>query len=178
MCGPLFVLLPQALKILGSGQSDLLSCCSVTQSEQTLQPHELQYTRFPYASPSPGVCSNSTHVHRVDVPSNHLILCHSLLSSIFPSIFSNESALRIRWPMCWSFSFSISPSSEYLGLISFRIDWFDLLAVQGTLKSLLRHHSSWFVSASQNIKIVVRALTNFFGNVSCVLGTLLSSEDE
>ena len=79
-------------------------------------------------------------------PSNHLILCHPLLllPSIFPSIrvFSNESALRIRWPKYWSFSFSISPSNEYSGLISFRIDWFDLLAVQGTLKSLLQHHSS------------------------------------
>ena len=77
--------------------------------------------------------------------SNHLILCCSLLlCSIFPSIrvFSNESALCIRWPNCWSFSFNISPSNEYSGLIFFRIDWFDLLAVQGTLKSLLQHHSS------------------------------------
>ena len=80
------------------------------------------------------------------MPSNHLILCCPLLllPLIFPSIrvFSNESALHIRWPKDWSFSFSISSSSEYSGLISFRIDWFDLLAVQGTLKSLLQHHSS------------------------------------
>ena len=80
------------------------------------------------------------------MPSNHLILCHPLilLPSIFPStrVFSNESVLRIRWPKFWSFSFSISPSNKYSGLISFRIDWFDLLAVQGTLKSLLHHHSS------------------------------------
>ena len=80
------------------------------------------------------------------MPSNHLILCHPLLllPSIFPSIrvFSNESALPIRWPKYWSFSFSISPSNEYSGLISFRMDWFDFLAVQGTLKSLLQHHSS------------------------------------
>ena len=80
------------------------------------------------------------------VPSNHLILLHPLLlpPSIFPSIrvFSNESAPCIRWPKYWSFSFSISPSNEYSGLISFRIDWFGLLAVQGTLKSLLQHHSS------------------------------------
>ena len=80
------------------------------------------------------------------VPSNHLILCHPLLllPSIFPSIrvFSNESALHIRWPKNWSFSFSISPSNEYSGLISFRMDWLDLLAVQGTLKSLVQHHSS------------------------------------
>ena len=80
------------------------------------------------------------------MPSNHLILCRPLLllPSIFPSIrvFSNESALRIRWPNYWSFSFNISPSNEYSGLISFRMDWLDLLAVQGTLKSLLQHHSS------------------------------------
>ena len=80
------------------------------------------------------------------MPSNHIILCCPclLLPSIFPSIrvFSNEPALRIRWPKYWSFSFSISSSHEYSGLISFRIDWFDLLAVQGTLKSLLQHHSS------------------------------------
>ena len=77
--------------------------------------------------------------------SNHLILCHPLLlPSVFPSImaFSNESVLHIRWPKYWSFSFSISPSNEYSGLISFRMDWLDLLAVQGTLKSLLQHHSS------------------------------------
>ena len=80
------------------------------------------------------------------MPSNHLIFCHPFLlpPPIFPSIrvFSSESVLRIRWPKYWSFSFSISPSNECSGLISFRIDWFDLLAVQGTLKSLLQHHSS------------------------------------
>ena len=80
------------------------------------------------------------------MPSNHLMLCCPLLllPSVFPSIrvFSNESALHIRWSKYWSFVFSISPSNEYSGLISFRIDWFDLLAVQGTLKSLLQHHSS------------------------------------
>ena len=79
------------------------------------------------------------------MPSNHLILCHPLLPpSIFPSmrVFFNESVLRIKWPKYWIFSFSISPSNEYPGLISFRIYWLDLLAVQGTLKSLLQHHSS------------------------------------
>ena len=80
------------------------------------------------------------------MPSNHLILCHPLLLllSVFPSIrvFSSESVLQIRWPKCWSFSFSISPSSEYSGLISLRMDWLDLLAVQGIHKSLLQHHSS------------------------------------
>ena len=79
------------------------------------------------------------------MPSNHLILSHPLLPpSIFPNIrvFSNESVIRIRWPKCWSFSFSISPSNEYSGMISFRMDWLDLLAVQETLKSSLQHHSS------------------------------------
>ena len=91
-----------------------------------------------------------THVHRVgESPfggrSNRLILCSLLLlSSVFPSIrvFSSESVLCIRWPKYWSFSFDISPSNEYSGLISFRIDWFDLLTIQGTLKSVLQHHSS------------------------------------
>ena len=86
------------------------------------------------------------------MPSNHFILCHSLLllPSVFPSIrvFPNESVLRIRWLKYWSFSFSISPSNEYSGLISFRTDWLDLLVAQGTLKSLLQHHSS---KASSNI---------------------------
>src|SRR5574337_516635 len=88
------------------------------------------------------------HHHTIEsvMPYSHLILCHPLLLPpvIFPSIrvFSNESALRIRWPKYWSFSLSISPSNEYSGLISFRMDWLDLLAVQGTLKSLLQHHSS------------------------------------
>ena len=86
------------------------------------------------------------------MPSNHLILCHPLLlpPSIFPSIrvFSNESVLCIRWPKYWGFSFSISPSNDYSGLISFRIDWFDLFAVQGTLKTLLKHNSSKVMNSS------------------------------
>ena len=108
--------------------------------------------KLPCPSPTPGACStNSWSLFNLllikwVMPSNHLILCHPLLLllSIFPSIrvFSNESVLRIRWPKCWSFSFSISPSNEYSRLISFRMNWFDLLAVQGTLKSLLQHHSS------------------------------------
>ena len=91
------------------------------------------------------------------MPSKHLILCHPhlLLPSIFPSIrvFSNESVLRIRWPKYWSFSFSISPFNEYSGLISFRIEWLDLLAFQGTLKSLLQHHSlkASFLSAQPSL---------------------------
>ena len=87
-----------------------------------------------------------THIHQVGEPSNHLVLCCPLLllSSVFPSfrVFSNESALHIRWPKYWNFSFSICPSNEHSGLISFSMDWLDLLAVQGTLKSLLQHHSS------------------------------------
>ena len=90
-------------------------------------------------------CTQTQSIGSV-MPSNHLILCHPLLlpPSIFPSIrvFSDESLLHIRWPMYWSFNFRISPSNEYSGVISFRMDWLDLLAVQGTLKSLLQHHSS------------------------------------
>ena len=104
----------------------------------SLRPHEPQHARLACPSRTPGTCSV--------MPSNHLTLCRPLLllPSIFPSIrvFSSESALHIRWPKYWSFSFSISPSNEYSGLISFRIDWFDLLVVQGTLKILLQHHSS------------------------------------
>ena len=109
----------------------------------SLWPHEPQHAKFPCPSPTPGACSDS---HPSSQWSNHLILCHPflLLPSIFPSIrvFSNESVLHIRWPKYWSFSFNISSPNEYSGLISFRMDWLDLLAVQGTLKSLLQHHSS------------------------------------
>ena len=105
--------------------------------------HGLQHARLPCPSPSPGAHSNSCPLSQM--PSNHLVLyCPLHLPSIFPSIkvFSSESALHVRWPKDWSYSFSISPSNEYSRLISFRIDWFELLAVQGTLKSLLHHHSS------------------------------------
>ena len=106
-----------------------------------------------------------THVHWVGDVSNHLILCRPLLllPSIFPSIkvFSNESALCIRWPKYWSFNFNISPSNEYSGLISFRMDWLDLLAVQGTLKSLLQHHSS---KAS-----ILRCSAFFTVQLSCII---------
>ena len=111
--------------------------CSVV--SDSLRPRELNHSRPPCPSPTLGT-------HPNPYPSNHLILCHPLflLPSIFPSIrvFSNESTLCIRWPKYWSFSFNISPSNEHPGLISFRMDWLDLLAVQGTLKSLLQHHSS------------------------------------
>ena len=110
----------------------------------SLQPHEPQHARPPCPSPTPSL-PKLMSIYSV-MSSNHLILCCPLLllPSIFPSIraFSNESALPIRWPKYWSFSFSRSPSDEYSGLICFLIDWLDLLAVQGTLKSLLQHHSS------------------------------------
>ena len=114
------------------------------------------------------------------MPSNYLIFrCPLLLPSVFPSIriFSSELALHIRWPKYWSFSFSITPSSEYSGLISFRIDWFDLLAVQGTLRSLLQHHSSkasffgtqlslWSNSHRTTGKTIALTRRAFVGNVS------------
>ena len=108
----------------------------------SLLPHGLQHARPPCPSPTPRACWNS-------YPSSrwcHLILCcpHLLLPPIHPSIrvFSNESALHMRWPKYWSFTFNISPSNEHPGLISFRMDWLDLSAVQGILKSLLQHHNS------------------------------------
>ena len=128
------------------------------------------------------------------MPSNHLILCHSLLllPSIFPSIrvFSNELALHIRWPKYWSLSFSISPSNEYSGLISFRIDWLDFLVVQGTLKSLLQHHSSkasifqcsaFFMVQLSHLymttgKTIGFTMWTFVGKVITLLLTMLSRE--
>ena len=109
-----------------------------------MRPHGLQHTRLPCINNSWSLLK-LMFIKSV-MPSNHLILCRPLLllPSIFPSIrvSSKESALHIRWPNYWSFSFSISPSNEYSGLISFRMDWLHLLAVQGTFKSLLQHHSS------------------------------------
>ena len=118
--------------------------CSVAQSCLTLcDPVDCSTPGFPVHY-FPGLLRFMSS--ELVMSSNHLILCRPLLlpPSILPSIrvFSSESALHIRWPKDWTFSFSISPSNEYSGLISFRIDWFDLLAVQGTLKSLLQHHSS------------------------------------
>ena len=111
----------------------------------SLWPHGLQHARLPCSLPTPRACSNVS-IESV-MPSNHLIICHPLLlpHSIFPSIrvFSSESVLHIRWSRYWSFSFSINPSNEYSGLISSRIDWLDILAVQGTLENLgLQHRSS------------------------------------
>ena len=119
----------------------LLFSCSVMSI--FLQTHGLQNTRLPCPS---SLGTFSVMSNELVMPSNHLILCCPLLflPSIFPSnrVFSNESALHIRWSNHWSFSFSISASNEHLGLVSFRVDWFDLLAVQGTLKSLHQHRSS------------------------------------
>ena len=126
--------------IYNSKRDSVQFSCSVVSN--SLQPHELEHTRPLCYSQSPPKLMSIELV----MPSNHLILCRPLLllPPIPPSIrvFSNESALHIRWPEYWSFSFNISPSNEHPGLISFRMDWLDLLAVQGTLKSLLQHHSS------------------------------------
>ena len=122
--------------------------CSVQFSRSvvsdSLRHHGLQHTRPPCPSPTPRACSNSCPLSQWCHPTISLCRPLLLLPSIFPSIrlFINESTLCIRWPKYWSFSFSISPSNEYSGLISFRIDWFDLLAVQGTVKSPLQHRSS------------------------------------
>ena len=116
-------------------------CCSVV---SPLRPHRLQHARPPCPLLSPRSLCKVMSITSV-MPSNHLTLCCPLLlPSIFPSIrvFSNESVFGIRWPKYWSFSFSIHPSNEYSGLISLRMDWLDLLAVQGTLQCPLQHHSS------------------------------------
>ena len=120
----------------------------VVQSLNCVQLFSTPWTEACHASLSFTISRSSLKLMSIESvrPSSHLILCHPLL--LLPSVsssvrdFSNESVLRIRWPKYWSFSFTISPSNEYAGLTSFRIDWMDLLAVQGTLKSLLQHHSS------------------------------------
>ena len=164
------------------------SCSVVTDS---LQPHGLQHQA------SLSITNSQSLLKLISIesmmPSNHLILCHPLLvlPSIFPSIrvFSSESVLRIRWPKYWNFSFSMSPSNEHSGLISFRMDWLDLLAVQGTLKSLLQHHSSKASILQRSAYFIVQlsypyittgktiALTRwtFVGNVMSLLFNMLSS---
>ena len=168
--------------------------CSVQFSHSfmsdTLQPHGLQHARFPCPSPAPGAYSNSCLSNQWCHPT--ISSCHPLLllPSIFPSIrvFSNESVLHIRWPKYWSFSFNISPSNDYSGLISFKMDWLDLLVVQGTLKSLLQHHSSkesihwhsafFIVQLSHPYMTIgkTRALTRwtFAGKVMSLLFNMLS----
>ena len=148
----------------------------------SLRPHVLQHVRPPCPSPNPGF--TQTHIRRVSdaIKQFHPLFSPSPPAFSLPSIrvFSNESILPIKWPKYWSFSFSISPSNEYLGLISFRMDWFDLLALQGTLKSLLQHHSSkasilWrsaffvvqlshpYMTTGKTIALTIRT---FVGNVS------------
>ena len=114
----------------------------------SLRPHELQHARPSCPSPTPRVHTNSCPIESV-MPSSHLILCRPLLLPLIPpsiGVFSSESALHMRWPKYWSFSLSISLSNEHPGLVSFRMDWLDLLAVQGTRKSLLQYHSSSVLS--------------------------------
>ena len=123
-----------------AGNSVQFSCSVVSDS---LQPHESQHARPPLSIINSRSSLRLMSIESV-MPSSHLILCHPLLlPSIPPSIrvFSNESTLCMRWPKYWGFSFSIIPSKDYPGLISFRMDWLDLLAIQGTHKSLLQHHS-------------------------------------
>ena len=134
----------QYIKICRMQQKNSSVQFSHSAVSDSLQPCRLQHSRPLCSSPTPSL-PKLMSIESV-MPSSQLILSHPLLllPSIFPSIkvFSNESALRIRWPKYWSFSFSFSPSNEYPGLISFRMDWLNLLAVQGNLKSLLQHHSS------------------------------------
>ena len=154
----------------------------------SLQPHRLQHTRLP--SPAPRVCSDSCPLSQWCHPTTHPLSSPSPLTfnlSQHHSLFS-ESVLRIRWPKYWSFSFSISPSNEYSGLISFRMDWLDLLAVQGTLKSLLQPHSSkatilrhsafFMVQLSQPYmttgKTIAFTRWNFVGKVISLLFNMLS----
>ena len=122
--------------------------CSVM--SDSLRPHDLHHARPPCPSPTPGVHSNSRALSQWCHPaiSSSVMPFSSCPQSLAASVFSNESTLRMRWPKYWSFSFSISPSKEHPGLISFRMDWLDLLAVQGTLKSLLQHHSSKSINSS------------------------------
>ena len=140
-----------------------LCCCSVAQSRPTLcDPMDCSTPGFPVAHQLLELAQ--TQSNELVMPSSHLILCRPLLllPSILPSIrvSSNELALHIRWPKYWRFSFTISPSCEYSGLISFRMDWMDLLAVQGTLKSLLQHHSS-------KASILVLSICIWFWNLLC-----------
>ena len=149
---------------------------SVTQSCPTLWPPWTTAHQASLSLTNPWSLLKLMSIQSV-MPSNHLILCRPLLllPSIFPSVrvFSSESVLCIRWPKYWSFSFSINPSNEYSGLISFRIDWLDLLAVQGTLKSLLQHHSSktsnlWCIIEIEYFCIHFHCVWNFYFVCVCI----------
>ena len=163
--------------------------CSAAKSYPTLcDPVDWSTPGFPVLHYLPELAH--TQVHWVSDATNHLIFCYPLLPSFFPSIrvFSNESALPIRWPKYWSFSFNISPSNEYSRLISYRIDWFDFFAVQGTLKSLLQYHNSeasilqcsafFMVQLSHpymtNGKIIALTIWTFVGKVMSLLLNMLS----
>ena len=143
----------------------------------SLRPHRLQYARLPWPSPTPGAYWNSCPLS-LWYQSNHLILCHPLLllPSIFSSIrvFSNESVLHIRWPMYWSFSFNISPSNEYSGLISFKMEWLDLLAIQGTLKSLLNSIVQKHQFTSSGTPIIWMLMCLIFSQRSLRLSSVFS----
>ena len=179
-------------RLEASGLSRRLLLFSRSVTSNSLRPHGLQHTQLPCPSPAPGTCSNSCPVSQWCHPT-HLILCFPLLllPSIFPSIrfFSNNLALCIRWPKYWSFSFSISPSNEYSVLISFRIDLFDLSAVQGTLQSLLQHHSlkasvlrhsAFFIVQLSHPymttgKTIVLTIQTFVGKVKALLFNMLNT---
>ena len=157
LCGILKILNAWDLQGLGPGgyicdTNSIIHVCSLFSSVQfscsvvsySLRPHESQHARPPCPSPTPGVHSNSRPLSRWCHPaiSSSVVPFSSCPQYLTASVFSNESTLHMRWPKYWSFSFSIIPSKEHPGQISFRMDWLDLLAVQGTLKSLLQHHSS------------------------------------
>ena len=145
------------MAIISDSNSISVQFDSVAQLCPTLRPHGLQHARPPLSIISFQSLLKLMSIESV-MPSNHLILCCPLLPpSIFPSIrvFSNESALCIRWPKYWSFSFNISPSNEYSGLMSFRMEWLNLLAVQGTLRSLLQHHSSKASILRRSAEVIV-----------------------
>ena len=158
----------------------------------SLWPHGLQHARPPCSLATPGACSNSclsSQWWHPTISSSVVPLSSHLQSFLSIRVFSNESVLHIRWSKYWSFSFSISPSSEYLGLISFRMDWLDLLAFQGTLKSLLQHHSSKapilgrssfsMVQLSTSVhdywKTIALTRQTFVGRVMSLLFNMLSS---
>ena len=163
---------------------------SVAQSCLTLQPHGLQHTRPPCPSPTPIACSNSRSSSRWRHPtiSSSVSPFSSRLQSFPATVFSSELVLHIRWPKYWSFSFSINLSNEYSGLISFRMDWLDLLAVQGTLKSLVQHHtlkapilwcSAFFIVQLSHPymttgKIIALPRKTFVGKVMSLLFNMLS----
>ena len=150
------------MAIISDSNSISVQFDSVAQLCPTLRPHGLQHARPPLSIISSQSLLKLMFIASV-MPSNHLILCRPLLPpSIFPSIrvFSNESALCIRWPKYWSFSFNISPSNEYSGLMSFRMEWLDLLAVQGTLRSLLQHHSSKASILRHSAKVILLLFIN------------------